>query len=241
MDTGTASHLAMLFQQREELATQRRRIERAHCLAVLDHIAASIRRNCPEAVYVNFAYYGNSRTLDLLGVLGGQPSPLGAYPWLWGGRDERHPLAELADQIERDVQTALAPTHSLAWAMVRRDGVSDGNSWLLELPPPDRAARIAQLVREYHPEATALIVDGRPSGGRIIEVVEGISDDGTENRTRRRWTPECEEILRRLVAQIFAVPALDERHLMPIDDLYTHPYDSTPGHLVRLMRLPPVA
>ncbi|NUK19824.1 hypothetical protein [Streptomyces lunaelactis] len=233
-------HLAILAHQREELDIERGRIENAHCLAVLDHISAMIRVLCPEAVHVTFAYYGKTRTLDLEGVLGAQSSPLGACPWLWENGDEEHPLAEIADDIELDVQRALAPYRSPAWATVRRNSASDGNRWLLELPPPDRAARIAELVREYHPEATAVIVDGHSAGGRIIEVVDGAAEDGTRNlTTRRRWTSECDDVLTRLVGQLFAIPALAGRHLTPLYD-YRHPY-GTSSDLVRLMALPPTA
>ncbi|MEU7640967.1 hypothetical protein AB0C11_33700 [Streptomyces sp. NPDC039016] len=240
MTPATADHLALLAQQREELDTERRRIEKAHCLAVLDHVAARIRQACPEAVHVTFAYHGKTREVDLYGVLGAQSSPLGTCPWLWDGEDQEHPLDELAHAIESDVQDALAPYDCPAWATVRRDQASDGNRWLLELPPADRAARIAQLVREYHPEATAVVVDGHRAGGRIIEIVEGVAEDGRENRTtRRRWSHECEDILTRLVAQIFALPPLTDRHLSPLDD-YRHPY-GTSSDLVRLMTLPPTA
>ncbi|MBT2366194.1 hypothetical protein J7E88_12960 [Streptomyces sp. ISL-10] len=240
MSPATADHLAILAQQRDELDAERRRIEKAHCLAVLDHIAAQIRALCPEAVYVAFAYYGNTRTLDVHGVLGAQPSPLGTCPELWDVSNEEHPLAGIAEEIELDVQSALAPYDSPVWATVRRNTASDGNSWLLELPPPDRAARIAQLVHEHHPEATAIIVDGHSAGGRIIEIVEGAAEDGTQNlTTQRRWTGECDDVLTRLVGQLFAIPALAGRHLTPLYD-YRHPY-GTSSDLVRLMTLPPTA
>lgn len=236
MTPATANHLATLAQQRKELAAERRRIEEAHCLAVLDHISAKIRALCPEAVYVTFAYIG-SRTLDLQGVLGAQLSPLGACPWLWDRSDQQHQLGEIAEDIELDVQSALAPYHSPAWATVRSNSASEGNIWLLELPPPDRVACIAELVREHHPEATALVVDGRSAGGRVIEIVEGLAEDGTQNRTtRRRWPRECDDVLTRLVAQVFAIPALAGRHLTPLYD-YRHPY-GTSSDLVRLITLP---
>ncbi|MCR8573059.1 hypothetical protein [Streptomyces sp. Isolate_219] len=235
-------HLAILAQQRDELDAERGRIEKAHCLAVLDHISAKIRALCPDAVHITFAYYGKTRTLDLDGVLGAQSSPLGVCPWLWEVSDKKHPLAEITEAIALDVQSALAPYNSPAWATVRRNSASPerGNSWLLELPPPDRAARIAQLVREHHPEATAIIVDGRSAGGRVIEIVEGAAEDGTKHlTTRRHWTRECDEILTRLVAQLFAIPTLAGRHLTPLHD-YRHPY-GTSSDLVRLITLPPTA
>ncbi|WP_143203437.1 hypothetical protein [Streptomyces sp. CB02115] len=243
MTPAAHDQLAILSEQREELEAERLRIDKAHCLAVLDHITAKIRAVCPEAVYVSFAFYGSSRTLDLHCVLGAQPSPLGTCPELWdnlGEPEDEHPLDDIADQIESDVQIALAPYSSPAWATVRRNQASDGNSWLLELPPADRAARVAELVRTHHPDATAVIVDGRSAGGRIIEVVEGSAEDGSQNlTTQRRWSSECEDVLTRLVGQIFAMPTLAGRHLAAIHD-YRHPY-GTSCDLVRLMTLPPTA
>lgn len=74
MTPAAHDQLTILCSQREELEAERLRIEKAYCLAVLDHITAKIRAACPEAVYVTFAFY-SSRTLDLHGVLGAQPSP----------------------------------------------------------------------------------------------------------------------------------------------------------------------
>lgn len=243
MTPAAQDQLAILSEQREELEAERLRIERAYCLAVLDHITAKIRAACPEAAYVAFAYQGKSRTLDLHSVLGAQTSPLGACPELWdnyGEPEEEHPLDAIADQIESDAETALALYSSPAWAIVRRNSASDGNSWLLELPPADRVSRVAELVREYHPDATAVIVDGRGAGGRIIEVVEGSAEDGTQNlTTRRRWPNECEDVLARLVGQVFAIPALAGRHLTPLHQ-YRHPH-GTRSDLVRVMTLPPTA
>lgn len=242
MTPATADHLAILAQQRDELDSERRRFEKAHCLAVLDHIATRIRQACPEAVYVAFAYHGRTRELSLHGVLGAQPTPLGTCPWLWDGSDEDHPLTDLADEVEADVQSALAPHDFPAWATVRHDSASDGNRWLLELPPPDRAVRISQLVREHHPEATAIVVDGRCAGGRVIEIIEGVAEDGTENRTTRRlWPQACDDVITRLVAQIFALPDLADRHLTPTSSRFTHPYGSPPSDAVRVMSLPPSA
>ncbi len=233
--------LAILSKQREELEAERLRVEKAYCLAVLDHITAKIRAACPEAVYVTFAFY-TSRTLDLHGVLGAQPSRLGTCPELWDNRDgeDEHPLDYIADQIESDVETALAPYSSPAWASVHRNTAADGNSWLLELPPADRAARVAELVREHHPEATAVVVDGR-AAGRIIEIHEGVADDGAPVRIPRpRWSSACDTALTWLLGQMLALPALADRHLMPLPGDYTHPCRTTSDQ-VRLMPLPPTA
>ncbi|MGW3118570.1 hypothetical protein ACWDBW_15770 [Streptomyces sp. NPDC001107] len=238
------AQLASLAEQRGALKAERRRIDKAYSLAVLDHITAKIRAACPEAVYVTFAYYG-SRTLDLHGVLGAQPSPLGTCPELWSNLEDEsgaeHPLDAIAHDIEDDVQTALAPYSSPAWASVHRNSASEGNSWLLELPPADRAARVAELVRDHHPEATAVIADGHSAGGRIIEILAGEADDGTPLRTPPTWPADCDTVLTRLLSQVFALPALTDRHLMPMPCDYVHPYGISPSSQIRLLPLPPTA
>ncbi|MGW3031161.1 hypothetical protein ACWDCB_07985 [Streptomyces sp. NPDC001178] len=231
MTPAISDPLGALAQQRQELDAVRRRIQKAYCLTVLDHITAQIRAVRPEAAYVGFAYDGHTRDVGLLGVLGEQTSPLSGLPWLWERSDEEHPLAELAAAIEADVQTALEPYDSPAWATVRRKSASEGNLWLVELPPPDRAARIAELVREHHPQATAAVIDSSRVGGQVIKVIEGITDDGADNRVRPRWPRECDETLNRLVAQLLALPALAQRQLVPADD--------ASGGRVLLMPLPP--
>jgi hypothetical protein len=243
MTPAITDQLDDLARRREELFASLRRVRKAHCLAVLDHITAKIRQACPEAAYIEFAYQGEGREVGLLGVLGEQTSPLGTCPELWSnceGSDdsEDHPLDLIAHEIEADVQTALKPYDSPAWATVRRNTASEGNSWLIELPPPDRVARIAQLVRVTHPQATAVVVDARHAGGRVIEVFEG-DGGGTGNRTRPGWTRGCDYALTRLAAQIFAIPTLAERHLTPVPVGYAHPYGSAVTALVRLLPLPP--
>ncbi|MFI2258968.1 hypothetical protein [Streptomyces tubercidicus] len=244
MTPAVHDQLAILGEQREELQAQRLRTDKAYCLAVLDHITAKIRAACPEAVYVTFAFH-RDRTIDLHGVLGAQPSPLGTCPELWDnhgeGEEDEHPLDDIADQIESDVRTALAFHSSPAWASVHRNAASDGNSWLLELPPADRAARVAELVREHHPEATALVVDGR-AAGRVVEIFEGVTDDGTPAITPRpRWSAACDTTVAGLLAQVLALPALADRHLMPLPGDYTYPFSTSTGDQVRLMPLPPTA
>ncbi|MFF4802369.1 hypothetical protein ACFY1U_28855 [Streptomyces sp. NPDC001351] len=239
MTPAISDQLGVLAQQREQLDVERRRIQKAYCLAVLDHITAKVRHACPEAAYVGVAYNGTTRDVDLLGVLGEQTSPLSGLPWLWESSDEEHPLAEIAADIEADVQTALKPYDSPAWATIRANRASDGNLWLVELPPVDRAARIAQLVRESHPQATAVVVDGRGVGGRVIEVVEGVDEDGAPIRLRPRWTGECDDVLNRLVAQIFAIPDLADRHLVHAQDRYRHRWWSGTRDLAWVMPLPP--
>ncbi|MFJ9617815.1 hypothetical protein [Streptomyces noursei] len=244
MPSEVTDRLAQLARQRDELAAHHRRIEKAYALAVLDHLAEQVRQLCPKTAYITFAYHGNSREVDLYGLLGAEPGALSPLPWLWDARESEgeHPLDDYRDKLEVDLQLALEPYDSPAWATVSRNTAADGNSWVLQLPPADRAARIADLVRQYHPEATAIIVDVRSAGGRVIEIIQGIAEDGTDNRTtRRRWPRAADDAITTWVAQMFALPRLAHRHLLPAGPAYRHPYGAGPSPLVRLMPLPPTA
>ncbi|MFJ1994233.1 hypothetical protein [Streptomyces asiaticus] len=232
--------VAILAQQREELALALRRAEQAHCLAIIDHLAAKIRARCPEAVYVAMDRSGEDRTVTVYGVLGEQPSPLGACPWLWDGTETGHPLNEIDSDIILDIEYALLPPTSPVWALVRRNMGMDG-SWLLELPPADRAARVAELIREHHPAATAVIVDSRAGGGRVVGVIEEQTDGKAPVPVARpRLSSACDDALTRLVTQVFLLPPLADRHLKSIPTDFTHPYGSSVNvsDQVRLLLLP---
>ncbi|MGI5399178.1 hypothetical protein ACQEVG_06900 [Streptomyces sp. CA-135486] len=233
--------VAILAQQREELSLALRRAEQAHCLAIIDHLAAKIRARCPEAAYVAIDRSSEDRAVSVYGVLGEQPSPLGACPWLWDGTQAGHPLNEIDSDITLDIEYALLPPTSPVWALVRRNTGMDG-SWLLELPPADRAARVAQLIRGHHPAATAVIVDGRAGGGRVVGVIEEQADgDAPVPVARPRLSNACDDALTRLVAQVFLLPSLADRHLMPVPRGFAHPHGSSISDQVRLMPLPVTA
>ncbi|MFE3216135.1 hypothetical protein [Streptomyces antimycoticus] len=240
MTPATHDAVAILAQQREDLALALRRAEQAHCLSIIDHLAAKVRARCPEAVYVAFDRSGEDRTVTVYGVLGEQPSPLAACPWLWDGTETGHPLNEIDSDVILDIEYALLPPTSPAWALVRRSTGMDG-SWLLELPPADRAARVAELIRGHHPAATAVIVDSRAGGGRVVGVIEEQTDGKVPAPVARpRLSRECDDALTRLVAQVFLLPPLADRHLRPIQRDVTHHYGSSASvsDQVRLLLLP---
>ncbi|WP_425834233.1 hypothetical protein [Streptomyces fractus] len=254
-DTARHDHLAVVTQRRRDMAGQLRLVERAHAVTVLDHLAALVRDACPQAAYVAFAYYGNTRSVDLHGVLAEAPTELSPLPWLWDrqnrqtdGEDEDdggHVLDGLADRIERDTETILRSYQSPVWSAVRRNTASEGNSWLLQLPPADRVAHIAELVRAHHPEASHIVVDGR-SGGRALEVlegpqgVEGPEGDGPVYRTVRcAWPLHTDDEIARMIAQIFALPDLADRHLEAARTTYRHPFGQHPSDSIRILPLPP--
>ncbi|MEU6138771.1 hypothetical protein ABZ848_00240 [Streptomyces sp. NPDC047081] len=238
-----AAHDAVIIlaKQRDHLALALRRAEQAHCLGITDHLAAKIRARCPQAAYVAFDRSGEHRSVTVHGVLGEQTSPLGGCPWLWDGTEPGHPLNEIAEDIALDTEHALIPPTSPAWALVHRNTAMDG-SWLLELPPVDRVARVAELIRGHHPAATAVVVDGRAGGGRVVGVVED-QHDGEEHvpAVRPRLSDSCDDALTRLVAQIFLLPPLADRHLTPVPPGFAHPYGSSVSDQARLMPLPPTA
>jgi hypothetical protein len=101
---------------------------------------------------------------------------------------------------------------------------------------------VAELIRGHHPAATAVIVDGRAGGGRVIGVIEEQADgDAPVPVARPRLSSACDDALTRLVAQVFLLPPLADRHLMPVPRGFAHPHGSSVSDQVRLMPLPPTA
>lgn len=228
--------LTALTRQRDELAAQLSRVRKAHCVAVLDYVTAKVRHACPEAEYIEFSYHGQTRDLGVLGVLGEDTTRSGSLPLLWEKGEMGHSLTWLGSEIEINLQNAMEPYDSLVWTGVRRNTARQGNSWLLQLPPLDRVARVAQLVREFHSRATSVIADGGPAGIRVVEVIE---ENGGNSRRRVRpcWTEERDEALARLVAHVFALPALADRHLLPVGHIESGAYTG----FARRIPLPPTA
>jgi hypothetical protein len=227
--------------QRQKIAEQYEQTRKAYCLAVVDDLAAYIRAIRPQAAYVAFALYGD-RSTSLLGILGAQPSPPGNGSWLWDvTAGDEHPLTAVRDALTVDLDDALGRVRSPLWPMVSPHGPVEDNCWLLELPPPDRAARIAELVREHHPSATAAVTDVRMAGGRVIEIIDNPIPAGGQahQATKPRWPSQADDEITRLAAHMWALPDARARYFTPVGDDYVHPYGYPPSDLVRRLNLPP--
>lgn len=239
MNAPTIAPQTVAAARRERLAGQLRRAEHAHLLATADHIAEYVRAVCPGACHIEFAFHADTRTIDLGGIYGSAPTPLSGCPLLWDAADSEHPMADLRDELGRDVEELLAPFNSPAWTFVHPNAASETNSWLLDLPPADRTARIAQLVRQHHPAAVALIVDFQATGGRIIQVIEEAEPGGT-SRQHELWrcSGRADQEISRLLRHMRVLPDLRDRYFEPVPDAISHPFGGSFDGSVYLLKLP---
>ncbi|AIA03426.1 hypothetical protein ACFCXR_15245 [Streptomyces noursei] len=228
-----------LGRQCRELSERRDYANKAYGLAVVDHLAAKIRAVCPDATYLAFERHREQQWYVVTGVLGAAPTPLSPNPWLWDAGDSS--LRGFGEDIETDLQTALEITPSPVWPMSRLNTASEANVWLLELPPEDRITRITELVRTEHPEAFGLLVDGDATRRHVLAVDEGGSVRLLVGRSQLRWSREHDAALNAWVGQIFALPPLADRHLMPIPVRYLHYFVGKASKRMRLLPLNPTA
>jgi hypothetical protein len=225
--------------RRERLAGQLRRAEHAHLLATIDHVAEYVRTVWPQARCIEFAFHADTRTIDLGGIYGNPPTPLSGCPLLWEAADQEHPMAELRAELSGDVEQLLAPFNSPAWTFVHPNSASESNSWLMDLPPADRVARIAQLVRQHHPAAAALIVDFQATGGRVIQVIEEAEPGGSSpQHALWRWSGRADLEISQLLRHMRVLPDLSDRHFEPVPDAFRHPLGVSFNGSVYLLKLP---
>ncbi|MGW0822484.1 hypothetical protein [Streptomyces sp. NPDC002845] len=189
-------------------------------IAVLDHVTARLVEAYPQATHLTFGHSTHDRTIE----------PHGLWTTHPGGSEElildvgRNAdttgldLEELADELS----DALAGLHSAAWTAVRPAPRPDGR-WVLDLPPADRAVRIAELVRAYHPQARLITVEFTGDTCRVLHVTCTDTTDTTEAASgpvrpqsgdeRSLWSAETERQISALVRQIHALPHLRARYL----------------------------
>lgn len=239
MNTAIAVPNSPAAARRDRLAGLYQRAEHAVMLAVLDHVGEYVQAVCPQARYIEFAFRSETRSVDLGGVYGGQPSPLGVCPLLWEATtDDDHPLSAVKDDLLRDVEMVLAPSSSPAWSSVQPNSASDSNSWLLELPPADRVARIAELVRQHHPDAAALIIDCRTTGGRVIQIIDGPKGKESREHASWRWSGRTDIEISRLLRQLLLLPDLRDRHFEQVPDGFRHPFGDDCNDSAYVLKLP---
>ncbi|MDI3418004.1 hypothetical protein [Streptomyces luteolus] len=187
-------------------------------ISVLDHIAARIRAAFPTATHLTFAHYARAQQADLRAL------------WQPGADETQARIpAEVAqaaldlDEITDDLTDALSGLTSAAWSAVRPEPDADG-LWVLDLPPADRASKIAELVRTHHPDAALLTVDYSADPCRvravtkaeIWEVARTVDGPMVADDQHPLWPPETERQISALATQMQALPHLSAQHLLPM-------------------------
>lgn len=185
-------------------------------IAVLDHVTARIRAGYPDTTHLTFEHFSRSREVELRAFWASEPD--GTQRRVLDARLDMTSLDIV--ELNEDLTRALAGHHAAAWSAVRPDPTPD-KRWILDLPPADRAARIAELVRAHHPNAKLITVDFASdpcrvesvtaadlseSGGTITEPVVAIDE-------RPLWPRETERQIAALARQIYVLPHLQAQHL----------------------------
>ncbi|MGW2886380.1 hypothetical protein ACWDDN_13685 [Streptomyces griseoruber] len=187
-------------------------------IAVLDHVTARVVEAYPEATHLTFDHSAHDRTVEPHALWTTHPNGT-EEPVLDVHRDADTTTLDL-EELADDLSDVLAGLHSAAWSAVRPTPRPD-RRWTLDLPPADRIARIARLVRAHHPHAQLLTVDFT---GGICRVLNVTRVDATETRgvatepvrasdEHSLWPEDVERRITGLVRQIHALPHLRARHL----------------------------
>jgi hypothetical protein len=191
-------------------------------IAVLDHVTALVVEAYPQTTHLTFDHSAHDRTIE----------PHALWATHHGGTEElvldlRHSTDTSAldlDELADSLNDGLAGLHSAAWSAVRSEPRPD-RRWVLDLPPADRAERIAELVRAHHPEARLITVEFVGDTCQVLALTrEDPSEPGdtitqptsADRGARPLWPDETERQIEALALQIHALPHLRARHLMPI-------------------------
>ncbi|MEV0735409.1 hypothetical protein AB0I51_05465 [Streptomyces sp. NPDC050549] len=192
-------------------------------IAVLDHVTALVVEAYPQTTHLTFDHSAHDRTIE----------PHALWATHHAGSEElvldlrratdTSTSALDLDELADGLNDALAGLHSAAWSAVRSEPRPDWR-WVLDLPPADRAERIAELVRAHHPEARLITVEFVGDTCQVLAITsEDLSEPGgtitkptPDDCGRRLWPEETERQIEALTLQIRALPHLRARHLMPV-------------------------
>lgn len=211
MSNTAPSRVTETLHHREAAAAALRQATARYDIATLDHVAARIRAAFPDATHLTFEHFARSRDAEPRALWATEPD--GTARQLLD-LTESTPALDL-DQLTEDLSNALAPLNSTAWTAVRPEPV--GGLWVLDLPPHDRPARIAELVRSHHPTALLVTLDVTTDPYRVINVAAPNAEDrivvpieATDDVPL--WPEETERQIAALARQIAVLPHLSHGH-----------------------------
>lgn len=194
-------------------------------IAVLDHVTARVVEAYPEATHLTFDHSTHDRTVEPHALWTTHPD--GTEEPVLKVRGDADTTTLDLEELADDLSDALAGLHSAAWSAVRPTSTPE-RRWTLDLPPADRTARIAGLVRAHHPHAQLLRVEFASGTCRVLDVTRvDVSETGgvspgtggvaTEpiraSDEHPLWPEDIERRITGLVRQIHALPHLRARHL----------------------------
>jgi hypothetical protein len=189
-------------------------------IAVLDHVTARIADAYPEATHLTFDHRAHDRTITLHGLLTTHHG--GTEDLILDARRDTDTALDLSELTD-DLSDALAGPRSAAWSAVRPAPRPDRRR-VLDLPPVDRAVRIAELVRAQHPQAGLITVDFASDTCKVLDVIcTDIAEAGQVIIEQRQadekhplWSEESERQISALTLQIHALPHLRAQYLVRV-------------------------
>ncbi|MGI5401970.1 hypothetical protein ACQEVG_21500 [Streptomyces sp. CA-135486] len=204
-------------------------------LAIHDDIAARVRAAHPDAQHLEVSEDADG-DLELHGIWSTQAPGLGTCRLLYDAHttpaqdetlDGPLDLEELVDDLER----VLAGPYLYHWGLAEPhpEYQHRDRRWIT-LPPADRAAHIARIVRRYVPDAISLICLFEANHGRIAVGFEKVIRASGESVTipcprcspetpDSLWPHDVSHQLAGVLGQLYALPHLRSRHLTPCVDV----------------------
>lgn len=188
-------------------------------IAVLDHVTARITQALPEATHVTFDFHVHDREAELHALWSTHHH--GTEERILDARRDTDLTSLDFTELGDDLTDALAGHDSAAWCAVRPEPRPD-KRWTLDLPPADRAGRIAELVLAHHPRARLLTLDVTRELCQVVGVT--VNDDTGRPRQVRTgegkplWPAQTERQITVLARQIHALPHLRARHLARVGE-----------------------
>ena len=211
MTNSIAEQVAEALRHRQRAVGAVTKAQAQYEIAVLDHVTARIRAAYPDTTHLTFEHFSHNREVELRALWAIESD--GAERRVLDARLDMTSLD--VTELDEDLTTALAGHDSVAWSAVRPEPV--GRHWILDLPPYDRATRIAELVRAHHPDAQLLTLDLADRTPRITSVtVVNATELNLEIHARGDrplWPDDTDRSISGLVRQIQALPHLRARYL----------------------------
>jgi hypothetical protein len=218
----------------DDLATAYLRAGETLFLAIHDDIAARVRLAHPEAEHLEVSIEEDGE-VTLHGIWSPKETVSGTFRLLYAPRNDpdqnwRDGPLDL-EELVGDLSRVLAGAYLYRWGVVEPHPAPEHRDrrWIT-LPPADRAATVAEIVRRHVPDAESLVcrveADHRGiavgfeqitiSGGRRVDIpCPRCSPESEESP----WPHDVSHELARLLGQLYALPHLRSRHLTPCMDL----------------------
>ncbi|WP_406354316.1 hypothetical protein [Streptomyces sp. NBC_00658] len=196
-------------------------------LAIHDDIAARVRGAHPDAQHLELSEDADG-DVELHGIWSAPVSGLGTRRLLRAldSTDVQDGPLDL-DELVEDLERVLVGPYLYQWGLAEPhpDQQHRDRRWIT-LPPADRAAHIAGIVRRYVPDAVSLICLFDASHGRIaVGFEQVIRADGetvtipcprcSPDTADSLWPHDISHQLAAVLGQLYTLPHLRSRHLTP--------------------------